>query len=332
MKQIGIMIFAALLIISCSKGEETLDYTGTLRVQVGEAQTMQVRGLPDISNASYRLTGSGPEGQDFVSDFFDDSELVLSSMHIGAWEVVLTGYDQAQHPVSQDRTTLAIHRGEETCWEALLTPLEGTGTLDVTVNWPEELPEGSSQQVQITSASGGEAVELDMLPGGGSQQFELDQGYYLMQVAITHESTSYYGEVFLLRILAEQETTFTLDLTKNDLNYVGSVSIEVDEYLGNPLEVHLDGPEGDVHAGFGNYANFTAGTPEELPEGARYQFRWFVNGEDLGKPLEGTMLNTPVGDPGILRVTVILRCYDEQTDVLLRAGASAMTIHVLEEE
>ncbi len=329
MKKMACMIVAVLLTLSCIQDSEDVTHTGSLRVHIAGSEGISIRSVPEINIDSYRLTGSGPMGQVYEGEYFNNSEVLLNNLQAGTWQVTLTGFDLAEQPVAQDAKTLEIQRGEETLWEALVTPLEGTGVLDTEITWPEQLDEQIEKEVVLINAASGVKTTLEALPDGSYAAVQLDHGYYLLQVFLQEGSHRYYGDVFLVRILADQETRFELEVTEQDIHYIGSVTVTIDHELGNPLEVCLSGPEEPLYQG--DYAYIVV-TVDDPPEGVYNHFRWFINGEEQHSVLDGPAINHFLDQAGIERLAVLVRSYDSETDALLQAGAASLVLNVLPEE
>jgi hypothetical protein len=239
----------------------------------------------DMEVASYTISGTGPT----VDDSFEVSDHIeglftKDDLAVGEWTITVDGYNTDGDKIATAEATATIVRDETTVVTMVLRPLEGTGTLSVSMSW-------SDSQSLITDPSAtmvlrdeeGDYVDTISTPVSLSitEQTasgiitDLPTGWYEVTVSLSDGSTTAWQGVFALRVVDGQTTTGTLTISEEQLQIgpgSGSVSITIEEDMDNPLVVGFSGMPETVEAG----TEITL-TSTGAYSGAE-QYRWYVNG------------------------------------------------------
>lgn len=271
----AVLLFCGLLLFtSCAMSEPE---RASLVLDVSSSSSTTLTLLPDVdmTPARYDFTGQGPGGATFA---LTDSQTpaTVDSLVPGDWIVSVNAKNSEGTVIGQgkDQITLAAEGTQKL--DITVRPVEGYGSLDLTVYWN-------------ASDTGTPSVEGQLMPAAGSAipiSFSIDQpgtaacfvdqvptGYYTLTVNLLDGGTVVMGAVEIVRIVDGQTTAGGYEFYDINTAY-GEVLINVTPEMDDPVTVTLSGCQDFI--GYGGSMTVTASVPSD--EG-NVTFLWYLNGQ-----------------------------------------------------
>jgi len=295
MKYIITALIITALGISCDMPETTV---GSMNLSINNVDGRSL--LPDISMDadSYSITGMGPGDNTFTLDTSAEQNLV-EDLSPGDWNISIDALNLNGLIIGQGSGSVTVVRGETTAVNITVTPLSGTGMIDLGVLWDTADLANPVISARLVPYTGTEIIPVftESVPGSSNSSTTVGSGYYTLILQLLDTDEIVMGAVETVRIAAEQITSGSFDFT--EVNSIGgSIDIGIDVDLDNPIEVSLAGTLDTMV--MGSSMSVTASAPLETES---INYFWYVNGSPSGTGsivTIGSSLN-----PGVYRLDVI---------------------------
>ena len=292
-KSILFTVLALLVMVSCTnvlnhngKQEEAAN-GGVLSIKVKDNVSRTI--LPDISMdiAWYKAVGIGPGGGTF-NETFTGSGKQIENLAPGPWSVIVDAFNEDDILIGRGSGSVTILPNEPSSINITVRPLDGHGTLNLSLYWNSA--DVTVPQVQSTlTPYSGSVRNLAFTVGDGSAQFSasnVDAGYHTLILKLLDNGGLAMGAVEVVRIVADQVTngTFTFD----DINKArGTLYVEITPEMADPLEINISGGAGIKSNG--DIMNLTASTTNF---DGNVTYVWYVNGDSVGTGVDFTFDST----------------------------------------
>ncbi|MBB6480331.1 hypothetical protein [Spirochaeta isovalerica] len=295
MKKIIFILAVITLTAACDLPDLSV---GSMELSIGNGVSRTL--LPDISMDPYAfsISGTGPEGHTFLLDTLKDRN-VIEDLTPGDWLIEVSASNADGEIIGRGSRTIAVFGGETASAAITVTPLSGTGVLDLSLIWePDDL---SNAVISATLLPpGGTALSLDFIDdgaGSASLSAAFEAGYYTLLLQLLDTDTVVMGSAETVRIVAGETTSGFFDYTDvNSISGSGDIGIDVD--LNEPIEIVLSGTMDTIS--YGSAMTVSAASPAETET---ISYDWYLNGFPLGN---GTTVTVGSDlDPGIYRLDVI---------------------------
>ncbi len=185
-------------------------------------------GMQSLEPAAYLFSGIGPEGDTF-SLTVSDSAASVEALKTGEWDVWVKGLNTNGDIILFGESSMTVESLEEVEVNIKLYPVEGSGSIRVTAEWPPEYTVDPSAKVTITN-SAGETSAYSLVTGSDGfaedEISELPTGNYRVTVQLFDSGVLVTGSAWTARIL--NNMTVEVSAKFNELNKVGE-KIEIDE-------------------------------------------------------------------------------------------------------
>jgi hypothetical protein len=171
--------------------------------------------------------------------------------------------------------TAAIVTGQQTALAVTVTPLSGTGTLDLDVTWTAAEVQTPSIDAQLLPSSGS-AIPLAFTLASGRgdcTKTGVAAGYYTLTVKLLDNGVLAMGAVEVVRIVSGQTTSGVFDFTQINKG-TGSISLTITCTNSDPIAVTLTGQSATLAAGAS--MTVTAAVPAAV---GNVTYVWYLNGE-----------------------------------------------------
>lgn len=252
--------------------------TGTLVINLQSDAVTARTLLPDISMniASYKIIGSGPDGETFTTEVGNVSSFSKKHLQEGSWTIVIEAYnagDAQTDPVKigQGEKTTTIQPAVINNVEITVSPVTGTGVFDLTINWEETLI-NPSLDFTLTNESDTTVPESESFSTTGLQGTlhipDLATGYYLLQVTLKEDGVPVGYTTETLRIIDSQTTSGELEII---VDHTGDLALSITEMMDNPIDVTLTGAVSILE--IDTDMTVTAETSESADT-----YAWYLNG------------------------------------------------------
>lgn len=282
MKKVLFYLVSLLFITGCSMN--TLDNAstkGSLILQLSNELTRTVEPDFDMTIASYDIDGYLSETESFSVTGLTDSTIVKNELSIGSWTISVTAKNEAGTTIGTGSTTCLIADGEVTEAEVILSIEEGLGDLYCCITWPEDrISDPNINAVLTTSDLEASDPDFDIVSNVASQRiYDLESGYYILNFKLYDGSTYMYGFVEAIRIIKDQETSLTIELTLDDLNLeelpvTGDLNLSINSSEVNPITIDNTGYLETLILGNGMTITIA---PSITPD----SYKWYLNGDVL---------------------------------------------------
>lgn len=180
--------------------------------------TKTIYPLLDMNIAYYDVYGDGPDSAAFSRLGIPGPLLVGSSLAAGEWTVTADAFNSEDILIGDGNVVVLITGGQTTQAEVPIDPLQGTGSLAVSISWLEGTV--ASPVVSGTlAAAGGDPQSLSFTPGEDSASASLsalEVGYYTLILQLHDGEDVVWGQIEAVRILKDQLTEAVYELVWQD--------------------------------------------------------------------------------------------------------------------
>lgn len=276
---------------------------------------------PDIimDAHSFQIHGDGPDGETFNLVTSQEQNLI-QDLKTGDWNISIEALNPDGLIIGSGSGAVTVPGGETVAANIVVTPLDGTGALDLTVSWDTADVVNPIVSAKLIPVAGDDIplTFAETVPGTSNSTITVSTGYYTLILQLLDTDTVVMGAVETVRIAADQTTYGSFDFT--EVNGIGgTIDIIIDVDLDNPIEVTLTGTLDTLV--MGSSMSVTASAPLET---VSIDYTWFINGSLAGNGAAldlGSTLN-----PGIYRLDVIAQTADGS-----RSGSVNHTFTVISE-
>jgi predicted extracellular nuclease len=277
MRKVFPLIFFA-LILACQIGIQPTDNTGALQLQLEDAFSRTLE--PEISMEAdyYVVSLLGPRGEEQDYTLQPGLSLLVEDLFFGLWDLTVQAYNDQDLVIGQGQRQVQISNGQTTTVNLKVEVLPGEGALDLQILWNADTIELPELDILLKDAQG-QTIAVNPVLGSGEAQLSqsLINGYYTLAVTLYDGEKIVLGQVEIVRIIKDELTSGTLDFSQGK-TYPGSLDLNIDLELNNPLHPAISGISGLI--GTGEPLVLTASHAENLP-GVSYH--WFVDGIGRGQ-------------------------------------------------
>ena len=256
--------------------------------------------LPDIdmTPAGYDILGTGPNGDTF-SFTSTQPPVMASNLEPGDWTITVNGTNAAGTIIAMGEQTTTLFPGQSQSVEITVTPVEGYGSLDLTLLWTESETIDPSITAELVPETGLPIpLTFNIAPPGTATYTgsDIPTGYYTLVVQLLDNGTLTMGAVEVVRVVDGQTTSGTFEFY--DINQLeGSIQVNITPVMNDPIAVTMSGQIAEF--GVGGFMTVAASVP---PETGNVVYVWYINGNSVAI---GASYTTPTDlAPGVYRIDV----------------------------
>lgn len=264
-----------LALVSCDNPFEATKQTdGSLSLHIDAVDTTRTI-LPSISMdiVTYDIKGESTNGKSFISEGIG-TKTFNTICEKGEWSITVDAKNSSGNIIYSGNATCSITPGETTIVNITIRPLNGVGTLDLTLDWVTNIlhtPQIVSSLTPFTGAI--KNLDFTILDNKGTHSSTVETGYHTLIVKLLDNGVLTRGAVEVVRIVKDQTTDYTF--TFNDINeQSGIIDINIVQDLSLPLDVILTGLVSEVAVN--KQINMTASVPDYSDN---ITYVWYINGE-----------------------------------------------------
>lgn len=272
---IATTVVFAILVASCQS--PTIDnQRGAVHLSIDR---MNIKTLePEISlvPANYHIAGYGPGGEQFEIDTAE-ANIQIHELVIGKWEIFVSAVNTTNQLIGQGSDTVIVHTGTIEPVSIAISPIEGTGTFDLAVDWNPTDVDIPGVEGELMDAFGN-AQPLSFLVNSGSALSSrgiVGNGYYTLLVKLVDNDIPVMGAVEVVRIVSGAVTTGKYDFT-NINRPGGSISVNITLEMEDPIDIVLAGQQPELTPGAS--MTLSASAPAES---TGIVYVWYINGASV---------------------------------------------------
>ncbi|MCF7952753.1 MAG: hypothetical protein K9K78_01570 [Spirochaetales bacterium] len=313
------LLVCLLTAVSCSQYDAVNSPSGSLHLFIDGTERVQRDSItPEISMSisSYEIEGYGPSGEQFTEVVIGSSEFQKEDLMVGTWSITVTGSNADSIPIASGTAELRINIDETT--EALITllPLEGQGSADITITWPETYLENPVVSASLNSYQE-QMIAMESVINENSaacSSGDIEEGYYILNLQLLESDHVVWGQSSSLRILAGENTAQEINLTEQDFNASGTAAISLEELLYPPLNVTLNGFSESLVQD--SSMNLSLETDSIIDSDCSLSYYWYINGSSI---LNNSSQQIEVGpglEPGIYHLSCLIVAINEAGSIV----------------
>lgn len=302
-------VLAPVLVVLALSGCELLapdpgPQTGSLVITFDEPQGRDV--VPDIPLviADYLVSLTGPGDAQETTVTPPATSASFAGLVPGAWTVTVSARNADGDVIGMGSQPAQVSAGETTDVTVTVLPVDGDGTLALTISWPPSSVSVPNLEAYLIDSAGIRTdltVTVDAGAGSAASTATLAAGYYELHLRLSDGSTLVWTALDTVRIVAGATSTGDFPILAPDLA-AGVLNVSVVTSLDDPFTLSINGLPGATTAG----ARLSARLSSSLSaaDEASLRIRWYLDGELLPS---GTGLRLPLGplsQPGRYRVAL----------------------------
>ncbi len=249
--------------------------SGTLVIDISSLAAKTLLPPIDMQPAGYRIRGSGPDGSSFLLDT-TQTQAQKTDLALGSWTVTVEAMNANGELIGRGQGVIELTAGAVRTVSIRVTPIEGSGTLQLTARWTLSSVTSPSVTARLVPP-GGTAIPLAFTLASGSAtctKTAIPTGYYSLEVQLLSGTTAIMGATDTVRIVADQTTSGTFNFTQQP---GGSIQVTVSPDMADPIPVTLSGAQAEIAAG--GSMTVTASVPASA---GTVTYAWYVNGQAKG--------------------------------------------------
>lgn len=199
--------FMVLLILffSCNNSGQLYNVQfGTVNISFNDSSARTVIPNFDMNISSYIITGDGPGSATFTETITEDN-LVLNNLLTGTWIISVEAKNANNQTVGESQGTVTVYSNITNTLNMEITPVLGTGTFNLTLNFPQDLSETSTIQAYLQSTDDTiTSIDFTTLDSTATYSALLSTGYYKLYIEIIDNQDIVWGKFDTVRIIADQ--------------------------------------------------------------------------------------------------------------------------------
>ncbi len=282
----ALSILTLLLLVACRspldlvegyEGQSPGAGRGSLTVNIVSLGVKTILPGIDMNPSTYVVSGAGPGGAAFSVDDVNTS-VTISDLEFGPWTITVDAKNSDGIVIARGNTSITLHTGENQVLDITVIPLDGFGTLDLSVLWNAgevEIPAVESELV----LSSGTTMDLDFtIVADGSALSTgntVPTGYHSVVVKLLDNGIVVMGALDIVRVVKDQTTSGTFEFYA--INQPGGIiDIHITPELQEPISVTITGQTATLVEG--ETMTLTASAP---PEVGSVVYAWYLNGQSV---------------------------------------------------
>jgi hypothetical protein len=249
--------------------------TGVLVVLIDSASIETLLPPNSMTPVSYEVSATDGNGETFHRNT-SSSSLSIANISSGIWQVTADATNGNGTIIGRGQAAVDVNAGRTSTVEVTILEIDGYGTLDLRLLWPEADAQSPSIHGLLFPPQGS-AIDLSFTisaPGCAScTQADIPNGYYTLALRLLDGETVVAGVAEVARILTGQTTTGEFELSEIDTSGAGTI-VDVTPDLHDPIEVTLCGQVDSLEAG--GFMSVTATVPDGTDD---VGYSWYVDGQ-----------------------------------------------------
>ena len=276
--------------------------------------------VPSLSMepTAFVVSGDGPDGETF-SETITDSSLFLQDLVLGPWTITVQALNNDSTVIASGSDSTIIQAGQVAVVNITVTPLDGVGTLDLSLSWPGNETIDPSIESKLLPPVGSEInLPFTITDGnlGTYNNDDLNTGYYTAIIKLLDLGSWVYDVVEVVRIVKDQVTSGVFTLT--EINPNGTIEINITPEMNEIIDVTING--GIAELPKGDAMSVSAVVP---PDVGNVVYVWYLKGDPVSTNQSDSFGNDL--DKGVYNLTVTAFTADGA-----RAGSATHPFHVVD--
>ncbi len=315
----GLLTAGAVLLVLSSCGALSKAASGDAALTISFQNSLGLTMAPEVSMDAelITVTVTSPNGGSSEYDVEPDGYIVLDDLVFGTYTICAAAYNADGILIGGASATVELNSGERVSVVLNIRPLEGEGTLSLSVFWDETEIQTPLLNASLLNSDGTTTLDMTIDGAVASCETTLDAGYYSLSVSLYDDDYLCFGWMEIVRIITDQTTTGELDFTDANING-GSIEVAIDVNLENPLTPVI-GNASDI-IGVSEPMALSASVEEDLSD---VSYVWYLMGEAVR---QGDAYIFMEDEEGTYRIDLAAFSSDGS-----RAGSTGFSVYVSDE-
>lgn len=313
-------IILGLFLFSCPLPQghiiPTKNSGNSIEIRITETTSRML--VPDINMnpAYYVIEGNGPLGEVF-STTTTPTTVTISNVATGEWNITITAFNASDVAIGVGTGTTTVSDNASSTLSVTVSPFNGFGTLELTVNWTAAQVVQPQIEAKLTPLAGA-SRNLNFTMATGTASFnalDIPTGYYTLSLKLLDNGILNMGAVEIVRIAKSATTSGTYTFDKINQAY-GSIDVNITPNMENPLNINIQGSiSTKVENETVNLNSEVVGYSENVTN------YWYING--LLKSTSANFIFDNTWAPGNYRIDLLIISADGT-----RAASKSISIEV----
>lgn len=302
-KMVFLPLFLAALFMmtACEEPQQTADLE--IRLDETTDRTLAPKDPEEFRVTSYHVECQHVSGGTVHQVDSTRKSVVFNGLAIGRYNITATGKAASGQEIVRGSTTFDLS-GDNTTAIVRLNELIGTGDINMTFSWKDDIVDSPSVEIELTPVDSQKVdpVKKTLQVSGSTAQFSqtgLPCGSYTLRARLYSGSTVVAGCLEALRIDKDATLTGTINFNLDELpSSAGQITI--DDNAGTPVICRITGIEdGDT---VDSRETVTAALEISSADSSIMTVSWYLDGEKIGTG-ESVSFTPP---PGQHRLDVVV--------------------------
>jgi hypothetical protein len=208
--------------------------------------------LPNISMGinSFRVTGTGPNGNSFTKDISDNS-LEVYSLASGSWTVSVDAYNGvlvsgsvSGVQIGSGSSAVNVVPGQSASCNIGVVPLEGNGIFRLSASWTAGVELADDNPITVSFRKAGTTGEIGLTGltiTAASKTIScsdttISSGYYTLNIIVKYKDNREAGLTEIVRIVNGGITLANLTI---NISNEGSIQVVITPHMNDPIEPQI---------------------------------------------------------------------------------------------
>lgn len=289
MKMLKVLsLFLVVFFLSCSEKSENEKDFGKLSLKL--SQNTKIKTLvPEINMeiSSYDVSGIGPLGSTFQLNSTTEN-IEVDDLIVGDWNVVVNALNSNSQVIGTASANISIVAAVTNSLQLSVVPVEGTGQLNLEVNWNTGSVQNPTIESELIATDGSPiALNFNLVNQQATySNISIATGYYTLVIKLMDNNQLAMGAVEIIRIVNNAETAGSYNFEGGN----GKLDINVTPDMAEPIEITLTGQQISINEG--ETMSLVASVSEEA---GNVTYIWYINGESVAVGNTFNVNNLSVG-------------------------------------
>ena len=312
---LAIAVLVLVSVLSCRNSGEEIRTRLEIHIEQDSSRTI----MPSqtlMETAKYSVSGTGPNNASFGPLLSTDSELSVSDLVPGVWNITAMALNAENNVLASGSGRCEITSGTNRA-TIVLDTITGTGTLELDFRWSEDISDDERIRISISlEDSEGNVVtrNKDALTSElqTSVVFSLDAGCHVLGVQVSDSKGNLgVGATDAVRIVSNTRSTGIVELRSSRPVIHSGTEIVLENAVGKPMNFYIDYyPKSPNKGQKVTLRACYSSLPDDI-DAEDLSFQWYKDG--VLQPSADGFNYTITSEQGVHRYDVIVRSRKEGT-------------------
>lgn len=258
----------------------------------------------DMTPATYDIKGTGPNSASFEELGITSTTITIPDLIIGYWVITVDAKNASGIIIGTGQEIVNVSSQDIIIVTVNITPLSGTGTLSLSVDWTEATQFTGDAEVigtvEYKTQTGydiPEAITFSQTGESAACSTMLQSGYYRLSLEV--KQTGIDSAYFIESVRIVYDVTTSASIFIKDSPQVGEVDIIIEVDMQNPIDITFNGLQNPLAVG----TDMTViASTNPLAE----SYQWYLDGLELSGKTNSSITIGNELEQGTYELTLIV--------------------------